>query len=351
MNDLIHTLHEHAERYPAMTPQDALKLLYQRTFGCGHFVTDIATSLTRLEDEYAAVSPSNLSYEYLGNGWGRIYLGGFSSTDLPLEILNRMFCLSSQSPCGDLETFEIALSILEIECTKGTLPFSAEELRTYLTSYRASGCPAVSHSEAYRSAYHPAYRVVREEYIRALPIICAIADLARRKNHVILAIDGPAAAGKSTLAQLLATLYEAPVIHMDDFFLPPTLRTSERLAKPGGNLHRERFLEEVIPSLRQNLSFSYGLYNCSQQRIDGAQQIPAAPLHIVEGSYSHHPDWQNIYDLRIFLQVDPADQERRIRQRNGEEMWKRFRDLWIPMEHNYFETFDIMRKSHIFLKI
>ena len=61
----------------------------------------------------------------------------------------------------------------------------------------------------------------------------------------IIAIDGRAASGKSTLAQQLGELLDADVIHMDDFFLPPSLRTKERLSEPGGNVHYERFAEEV----------------------------------------------------------------------------------------------------------
>ena len=41
----------------------------------------------------------------------------------------------------------------------GLLPFSPAALAEYLRGYRAAGCPPVSHSAAYRAAYHPAYRV------------------------------------------------------------------------------------------------------------------------------------------------------------------------------------------------
>lgn len=35
-----------------------------------------------------------------------------------------------------------------------------EARNALLTGYKASGYPPVSHSEAYRAAYHPAYRIV-----------------------------------------------------------------------------------------------------------------------------------------------------------------------------------------------
>ena len=78
-----------------------------------------------------------------------------------------------------------------------------------------------------------------------------IRRIGQAKDGVsVIALDGRAAAGKSTLAAALAETLQAAVIHMDDFFLPPALRTPQRLDRPGGNIHYERFAEEVLPRLR-----------------------------------------------------------------------------------------------------
>ena len=69
----------------------------------------------------------------------------------------------------------------------------------------------------------------------------------------VIAIDGRAASGKTTLAAALAAETGGTVVHMDDFFLPAELRTPQRLAAPGGNVHAERFAEEVLPFLRQGI--------------------------------------------------------------------------------------------------
>lgn len=70
------------------------------------------------------------------------------------------------------------------------------------------------------------------------------------QGRAVAAIDGNAAAGKSTLAARIAAFfapqYSVNVFHMDDFFLPGALRTPERLAEPGGNVHYERFQDEVL---------------------------------------------------------------------------------------------------------
>ena len=77
-------------------------------------------------------------------------------------------------------------------------------------------------------------------------IINRIDELLNKQEQIIITIDGCAASGKSTLAKELQPVYNAEVIHMDDFFLPFDLRTKERLDEPGGNIHYERFSDALV---------------------------------------------------------------------------------------------------------
>ena len=80
----------------------------------------------------------------------------------------------------------------------------------------------------------------------------------------VAAIDGRCASGKTTLAKALAKETGAGVIHMDDFFLPEELRTKERLSSPGGNVHYERFREEVLENLKRKRDFPTGRLTVKQ---------------------------------------------------------------------------------------
>ncbi len=169
---------------------------------------------------------------------------------------------------------------------------------------------------------------------------------------VILAIDGRCGSGKTTLAGMIAQRYRAEVIHMDDFFLQKDQRTPERLAEPGGNVDRERFRREVIlPILEGKEQFEYQRYDCSRQEFGETVRIVKSPLIVIEGAYSCHPYFGDIYDIRIFMDVDPAEQRRRILSRNGPEMLPRFVSEWIPMEELYFKTFRIKEKCSICLTV
>lgn len=171
------------------------------------------------------------------------------------------------------------------------------------------------------------------------------------KRPLRVAIDGGSASGKTTLARQLGQALGCPVVHMDDFFLPPALRTPERLAEPGGNVHYERFAAEVLPGLRAGEGFSYGVFDCSVMDVTGKAQIPAADIILVEGAYSLHPKLAEAYDLKIFLRVDPALQAERILRRNGPEKQAVFLSKWIPLEQRYFEGCRVAARADLVLDV
>ena len=66
-------------------------------------------------------------------------------------------------------------------------------------------------------------------------VIAHIEALLAERDHVLVAIDGPCASGKTMLAATVNKRFGGNVLHMDDFFLRPEQRTPERFAQPGGN--------------------------------------------------------------------------------------------------------------------
>ncbi len=162
----------------------------------------------------------------------------------------------------------------------------------------------------------------------------------------IIAIDGRSAAGKTSLAALVAESSGGSIVHMDDFFLPVNLRTPERLSSPGGNVHSERFIEEVLPHLARKEMFSYRRFDCSL--LDYAAEpveADASGIIVIEGAYSLSPAFGHYYDLSVFCDVDGSVQMRRIIARNGKEKAGVFRTRWIPMEEMYISSCAIMEKA------
>lgn len=159
----------HAQKYPLMEPRDAVKLLYQRSFGGGHLIRDEAACLDFLRREYTATPQDDGPLlEEIGNGIVRVMLSALDAWGYPPEQLGQDFIRSATSVQGDPESFLQSLSILAELTRKGQMPFSAQALDEYLAEYAVQGYPTVSHSEAYRNAYHPAYRVLQADH---LPLI------------------------------------------------------------------------------------------------------------------------------------------------------------------------------------
>jgi len=167
------------------------------------------------------------------------------------------------------------------------------------------------------------------------------------KERVIIAIDGRCGGGKTTLAHQLSKAFDCNVIHIDDFFLQPHQRTAERLGKAGENVDHERFLTEVLIPLKENKPFSYRPFSCKNQELGEAVEVEPKPVTIVEGSYSCHPNLWDYYDLRIFVDIDPDEQMKRITSRNGSEAAKAFKNKWIPLEEKYFGAYNIKNRCDI----
>lgn len=334
-----------------MQVTDAVKLLYQSEFGGGHMIANPEKSLSWICAERDAGDKKDASIPVLEEIGGGICRIGLHALDLGLapETLNRMFVKTADRTVGSVEGFERKLELLRDLCREGRMPFAMEELECYLSEYKKQGYPPVSHSDRYREAYRPSYRVVSSAFTRYYGVFLAIdrALAAAGDRQVTVAIDGMCGSGKSTLGRVLEEFYDCNLLYMDDFFLRPEQRTPERLAEPGGNVDYERFREEILDHIADEDGFEYQLFNCGKMALDGVRKLPYKQLNIIEGSYSHHPYFGDPYDLRFFCRIGSEEQQNRILKRNGPEMLERFKQIWIPMENRYFEAFDIEAKSQI----
>lgn len=161
MEELRTILIAHAKQYPLMQPRDAVKLIYQNEFGGGHLIRDEQACLNYLRREYADLEkdPTVPLYEDIGNGIVRVNLAAVKPEDL--EKLGRDFICSAAEHTGTTDSFLKKLDILCQLAEEGIFSFTMQELKIYFSEYIQSGCPMVSHSEQYRQAYQPAYRIIK----------------------------------------------------------------------------------------------------------------------------------------------------------------------------------------------
>lgn len=206
-----------------------------------------------------------------------------------------MFRETARNGHGSRERFRAKLRELEALCKEGLLPFSPGIFQLYWLNYEAAGLPAVHHSQQYRHAYLPSYRVIAENFARFFELFLRIDRILRRtESPLLVAIDGPCAAGKTTLAAQLAACYECNVFHTDDFYLRPEQKTPQRFAQAGGNMDRERLATEVLDRCGGAKPFFIGPTPVKRRRFPTVLPYHSRRLNIIEGSYSLHPDLRKI---------------------------------------------------------
>ena len=331
MTDTYNYLRDSAAVHPDMTIRDFVKFLYQAEFGGGHLITDYDAALRWLKAEYESTDedPHIPVCELISDRVMRINIAAVKGK-LKCETLCMMFAVSARRIRGDMDRFIASLGIL------GEY-FSQDEIDDYLKPYIASGCPPVSHSEVYREKYAPAYRVVSTEFLPLLPLFMAIDE----REDAIVGIDGRCASGKTTWARLISDIYDCNVFHADDFFLPPEMRTEERLGEIGGNMDRERLYREVLLPTSKKRAAVYRKFFCHDCTFSDNITVPYKNITVVEGSYCLHPEISDVYDIKVFSDTDEDTQARRIEQRDGKDGLEIFKSRWIPMEERYFDCFSI----------
>ena len=323
-------------RYPASRLQDFRKALYQSTFGCGHLVNDPLAAEDWIRREAAESVSASRTVERLDGPWHRVPLSILAEGLTP-KTLAAAFAGSAAIPGAGTADLEKRLTVLLTLIRERQLPFSAEQAEDEIRVWRTEGFPACRHSQAYRNAYHPAYRVLHARYVRLLPLLAAIDRLLAKKSGILLAIEGGSTSGKSTLAELLTGIYpDTALFHADDFFLRPEQRTEARFAQPGGNMDRERLEAEILAPLSRGEDAAYRPFNCQTMSLGAPRRSRFARLNIVEGAYSLHPELEHYYDLSLFLKISPETQRRRVLKRNGPEWGQTFFERWIPLENTYF---------------
>ena len=343
-------LTKHFQDYPEMQIQDLFKYIFHSSFGCEHLISSLEKATDYIQKEYDGLTESGVKLtEPLDGEYSRVHLS-YLDQGLSVETLGKIFFLSAKKETDGLANLEEKLDVARSLSREGILPFSPVELDDAINKWRSLGYPAIHHSDIFRAKYTPAYRVISNHFAKFLPLFAKI-DRALQGGSVAVAIDGGSASGKTTLGEILLSVYDCNIIHMDDFFLRPHQRTPERLSEVGGNIDRERFLEEILIPHSQNLPISYRKFDCSTMSLSSPIDVPQKRLTIIEGAYSMHPALAEYYNLSVFLDISPEFQRQRIKKRNSPQMAERFFGEWIPLEQIYFEKTDIRARSDLSISI
>ncbi|MFG1806926.1 uridine kinase [Streptomyces sp. NPDC049040] len=141
----------------------------------------------------------------------------------------------------------------------------------------------------------------------------------------LVAVDGHAGAGKSTLAaRLAAEAGGVPVVHTDD------LATHEEPFD-----WAERLNAELLVPFREGREARHRVYDWTARRFDGERLVPAAPVVLVEGVGAGRLAMRPSLALTLWLEVDPATARQRGIRRDGPGL-EHFWTGWSAAEDRHF---------------
>jgi hypothetical protein len=154
----------HLQRYPRMQLADIYKLLHQAAMGAGHAIDDPTAARRRLEREAAqlAAGPADPIVDPISpdGQLARIHLRPYLAAGHALGALADAFVETARTRPPDADKLAKFCACLGDLAQAGELPFSRTQVEAYVGEIVSQGYPAVHHSEVYREAYAPAYRVI-----------------------------------------------------------------------------------------------------------------------------------------------------------------------------------------------
>lgn len=163
-----------------------------------------------------------------------------------------------------------------------------------------------------------------------MDLISALLDLCSASKRPIIAIDGPAGAGKTTLSQViklaLADRYEVNLLHMDNLYDGWDSALGPQLSQT---------LTYIVKSHRagQNLNLSY--YDWTHAHFQEAQELPAKELLILEGVGSGQSAIRSDITALIWIGIDEKIGLGRVLERDGDYISSQM-DRWLATQEQHF---------------
>ena len=165
-----------------------------------------------------------------------------------------------------------------------------------------------------------------------MELTAALLDLCKDTPQPVIAIDGPAGAGKTTLAQNLAlafaTTCSVAVVHMDDLYHGWEKALDDDFSA---------VLLNTVEQHKNGKNISITRYNWHTANFDAPAELPHADLLILEGVGSGHSATRDSLTALIWIDIAADAGFARVLSRDGESL-RGPMEKWLTLQEQHFAT-------------
>ncbi|TDD04408.1 hypothetical protein E1292_19035 [Nonomuraea deserti] len=156
----------------------------------------------------------------------------------------------------------------------------------------------------------------------------------------LVAVDGPAGAGKTTFARRLSADLGCQVIHSDDFPVPWD-------EGPGGWFHALE--SQVIDPLRHGRPGRFRRYDWVRGEYAEQVTVPVAPVLVIEGVGTARASVAELLAYTVWVEAPEAVRLARVLERDGPELEPRWR-TWFAAEREWFAEDRTRRRADLIVR-
>jgi uridine kinase len=140
-----------------------------------------------------------------------------------------------------------------------------------------------------------------------------LSNLSELSSGQIIAIDGPAGSGKTTLAnQLAADIADVEIIHVDDLYQGWSDAFSARLTAS--------VISQILLPISQKLDFNYEIYDWRSNKFLKSKLVSKSKIYILDGVGAGQRQYRPFLAKIIWLNISDEIGLSRVLQRDGAEI-------------------------------
>jgi hypothetical protein len=172
-SDVFKVVISHLNRYPLMEVQDVYTLIYQGAMGAAYFAADADGFEERLLQEFAETASDKAMtlWETIrpDGELVRVHLGALKARGGTPQALSTLSLWTASIFEGDKEDLVDGWDTFQRLCADKRLSkYAEEEISAFTEWAEANDFPSTRHTQTFREAYNPHYRLIRREFLRLL---------------------------------------------------------------------------------------------------------------------------------------------------------------------------------------